>query len=424
MNILLANFRFFINSSGNSASSNMDDYWQVVVRQKETVLKTLKFTALIVTLAMLFGFTAALAGAIEVNGDIRYRTFMDNTDFNSDTDAYFWSEMRSRVNLSASNGDNLNFFMQMQDSRTIGNESSAIADNGMYSMHQAYFTYSPCAASSFMAGKFALGLHNERLVGKVGWSNVGRTFEGLVLNRTFDSFTATFLGTQLNETFNADMDHKLWGANFALDMFDVFGYWDFNENEDSDHSRMTVGIYRAHAWDAMDYEFMGAYQMGTYDADTDIAAMMFFAEFGFTLENGARVAALLDYTSGDDASTEECEAFDNLFYTGHKFRGAMDYFVGNNDEGLMDMAFKVSYPVTAAWGLSAAAHMFTYAEVAEGAEDALGNELDFAATYTDGAFKWTNGLSMFITGDADVPNDTSSTGDNSMWFYSQFTASF
>ena len=63
--------------------------------------------------------------------------------------------------------------------------------------------------------------------------------------------------------------------------------------------------------------------------------------------------------------------------------------------------------------------MFTLVEVAEDAEDALGNELDFAATYTDGAFKWTNGLSMFMTGDAFVDE-----ADNSMWFYSQFTAGF
>ncbi len=417
MNILLANFQFFINSFGNSAGSNMDDYWQVVVRQKETVLKTLKFTALIVTLAMLFGFTAAVAGAIEVNGEIRYRSFMDNTDFNSDTDAFFWSEMRSRVNLSASNGENLNFFMQMQDSRTIGDESGGLADNGMYSMHQAYFTYSPCAASSFKAGKFALGLHNQRLIGTVGWHNVGRTFEGFVYNRVFDAFTATFLGTQLNESYAADTDHKVLGLNFALSQFDVFGYWDFNENEDSDLSRMTVGVYRKHAWDAMDYEFMGAYQMGTTVADADIAAMMIFGEFGYTLANNARVAFLMDYTSGQDDS-EDFTAFDNLFYTGHKFRGAMDYFLDSNTEGLMDMAFKFSYPVNSAWGLSAAAHMFTYVEVAEGAEDALGNELDFAATYTDGSFNWTNGLSMFMAGDAmgDV--------DNSMWFYSQFTASF
>lgn len=382
-------------------------------------MKTLKFTALIVTLAMLFGFTAAIAGAIEVNGDIRYRTFMDNTDFNSDTDAVNWGEMRSRVNLSASNGDNLNFFMQMQDSRTLGDESGAIADNGLFSMHQAYFTYSPCAASSFMAGKFALGMHNERLIGKVGWSNVGRTFEGFVFNRTFGGMTATFLGTQLNESFDVDTDHNVWGANFALAQFDVFGYWDFNENEDSDWSRMTVGVYRSHEFGAMDYEFMGAYQMGSYDSVQDIAAMMVFAEFGYTLQNNARVAFLMDYTSGDDATTDEVEAFDNLFYTGHKFRGAMDYFVGSNTEGLMDMAFKFNYPVNDAWGVSAAAHMFSLVEVAEGADDVLGNELDFAATYTDGAFKWTNGLSMFMADDA-MGTDL----DNSMWFYSQFTASF
>jgi len=365
----------------------MDNYWQVVVRQKETVLKTLKFTALIVTLAMVVGATAAVAGAIEGEGDIRDRTFRENKDFNSDTDAFFWSEMRSRVNLSASNGDNLNFFMQMQDSRTIGDESSGLNDNGYYSMHQAYFNYSPCEASSTMAGKFALGLHNQRLVGTVGWHNVGRTFEGVVFNREFNSFTATFLGTQLNETYAGDMDHKLWGANFALTMFDVFGYWDFNENEDSDWSRMTVGIYRAHAWDAMDYNFMGAYQMGSYSSVEDIAAMMFFAEFGFTLENAARVAVLLDYTSGDDASTDECEAFDNLFYTGHKFRGAMDYFVGNVNEGLLDVAFKFNFPVNESWGIGAAAHMFKLNQVADGAEDAVGNELDFTATYTDGASK-------------------------------------
>ncbi len=418
MNILLAKFRFFINSSGNSAGSYMDDYWHVVVRQKEIVLKTLKFTALIVTLAMLFGFTAALAGAIEVNGDIRYRTFMDNRDFDSDTEAYNWSEMRSRVNLSASSGDNLNFFMQMQDSRTIGAESSVIADNGMYSMHQAYFTYSPCAAATLKLGKFEMNMHNQRLIGSVGWSQFGRTFEGFNYDRSFGSFDATFFGTQISETGIDAADDMFWGANFALDMFDVFGYWNFNEADNSDASMMTLGLYRTHTFGAMDYEFMGASQMGTTAADQDIAAMMVFGEFGYTLANNARVAFLMDYASGQDDSAD-VTAFNNMYYTGHKFRGAMDYFVGNVNEGLMDLAFKFNYPVNDAWGLSAAAHMFTLVEVAEDAEDALGNELDFTATYTDGAFKWTNGLSMFMAGDA-MGTDL----DNSMWFYSQFSASF
>jgi hypothetical protein len=31
---------------------------------------------------------------------------------------------------------------------------------------------------------------------------------------------------------------------------------------------------------------------------------------------------------------------------------------------------------------------------------------------------------MFMAGDADVPGYSSSTGDNSMWFFSQFSAGF
>ncbi|MBT7310869.1 alginate export family protein [bacterium] len=381
-------------------------------------MKTVKFTALIVVLAMLFGFTAALAGDIEVSGNMRYRSFMDDRDFSDATDASNYSELRTRINMSASNGDNLNFFMQMQDSRTIGNYEMDDMD-----MHQAYLTYSPCAAATLKLGKFEMNMHNQRLIGSVGWSQFGRTFEGFNYDRSFGSFDATFFGTQISETGIVAADDMFWGANFALDMFDVFGYWNFNEADNSDASMMTLGLYRTHTFGAMDYEFMGASQMGTTAADQDIAAMMVFGEFGYTLANNARVAFLMDYASGQDDSAD-VTAFNNMYYTGHKFRGAMDYFVYNDENldpgfGLMDMAFKFNYPVNDAWGLSAAAHMFTYVEVAEGAEDALGNELDFAATYTDGAFKWTNGLSMFMAGDA-MGTDL----DNSMWFYSQFSASF
>ncbi len=406
------------------------------------MVKTLSLLmAALLLIALAVPALAGDMGDVTVNGQVRWRSFIDDTDFNSDTDARHYSEMRTRIGLALQPQDNMSLFFQLQDSRVIGVDAgtSSLGFSNTVNLHQGYMVYKPCDKGALQVGRFEMNMHNQRLVGAVGWSNIGRTFEGLKFDRSFDSFMLSLFATQLSEHLDdydtaSGTDHYFAGFNGHFDSanFDLFVYYDDDEAND-DMSRFTFGLYTKRNFnDDVDFEFMGAYQVGTYDAvSVDIAAWMLYTELGYTLDNGFRFGFLADITSGTAADDTDYKTFDNLYYTGHKFRGAMDYFVGQPVFGLMDLAVRMSYPFNDSWSAKADAHLFsnvedrwattkTLGETGTLGEKAIGTEVDLALTYKDtGAFSWTNGFSFFTLSDDYAP-DT----DTSIWFYSMATMNF
>lgn len=69
----------------------------------------------------LFGFLFPCDGFGQenwkVSGQIRHRFEMDNKDFNSDTDANNFNLLRSRIGITFSTAENVEGFIQVQDSR-------------------------------------------------------------------------------------------------------------------------------------------------------------------------------------------------------------------------------------------------------------------------------------------------------------------
>jgi len=134
--------------------------------------------------------------------------------------------------------------------------------------------------------------------------------------------------------------------------------------------RWTVGTYTARSFGGnMDYIFNGAYQFGDYNdpPDTtscDIGAYMVAVEVGYTTdsESKLRFAGGIDLASGDDPDSDKYGAFNNLYYTGHKFRGAMDQFISSNSQGLMDIYGRVGFkPKPECW-MGADFHLFQTAQ--------------------------------------------------------------
>ena len=143
-------------------------------------------------------------------------------------------------------------------------------------------------------------------------------------------------------------------------------------------------------------------------AETDIGAYLVAVEGGFTFPGKAkaRAAVRLDLASGDDDMTDDkYKGFNNLYYTGHKFRGFMDYFLASSPLGLMDLALRLKMAPFAKWVFKADYHMFSAAQefsdgTASGTTKKIGNEIDLTAAYKDGKFGCVIGVSTFTADDA------------------------
>ena len=161
----------------------------------------------------------------------------------------------------------------------------------------------------------------------------------------------------------------------------------------------------------------------------DLSGMLIVAALSYTFDNplNPKIAAGIDMASGDDPETaEEMEGFNDLYYTGHKWRGHMDYFVDGMDEGLTDIFFKLSVMPMPGTYLALTFHNFAtgqdYASVVDGEKvTALGNELDIdLKMHLKQNLALSVGMGMFMGAEEWVGADK----DNGMWYYLGLTTKF
>ena len=411
-------------------------------------MKSLKMITLMMLLLMIAASAyaegcestcTADASSVSVSGQLRYRINTDGFDFDSDTPLNFFSEMRTRVNVKAKAGENAGVFFQAQDSRNIADFPGWDFSNQNMSMQQGYLWYAPCDKGWLKMGRMAVGLHNERLISKVDWDNTGRVFEGLMLGRklgdNLDLTAFAFQGDENYDQFYDDSfppvllsdpndpwgDAMVYGLNFNLpqQQVDLFGYM-VREQASGDYSLMTFGAFSKREFAAsLWYEAMFAMQTGSDDA-IDYSGMLFNAQVGKVFDSGMYLGVLVDYTTGDDATTaDKYEGFNNLFSNYHSFNGFMDLVAGGGNHGLMDLGLRAKYPLNDSWKFKGDFHMFSNVEDRADGETAIGNEIDLTAVYTDGAFNWTTGFSMFS-----VDEKYMAGADSQNWFYTMTSVDF
>jgi hypothetical protein len=426
--------------------------------EKETSVKLLK-TAILMAMMLMIAAPFAIAGAcssdckasccekteIEVFGSARYRLEVDGKSFAEDANMDWMQYMRSRLGVKAHRG-NSGMVFELQDSRILGEDPGTLSfSNGNWTgprndfgVRQAYMWHKPCEKGAIKLGRFGLNMHNQRLVGQVGWHNVGRTTEGLLYKRSLTD-NITFMGSALQvEELNADdaegdniTDQMFYIADvhFAEQGVNLFMYyWNHAGNEEATKlvgasKLMTFGAYSNREFGSnMFYDAMFAYQTGSNDAtDIDYSGMLLNAEIGMKMDSGTKLSVLVDYTTGDDTETaDEVETFNNLLYTGHKWNGYMDYFVGGLSTGLTDIALRVAHPINETMWLKADAHMFMSTEEYADGESNIGNEIDVTLVKKHGDMKIQGGVSFFMPTE-EYFGDGAESGT---WFYLQNTFGF
>ncbi|MFQ5606423.1 MAG: alginate export family protein [Candidatus Zixiibacteriota bacterium] len=442
-------------------------------------LKPDQFSVLPVTVAALAALMILVSPSpmkaetqTKVSGQVRYRFEAADRIFAPGLKESLFSLLRTRVAVDATVEDNTRLFIQFQDSRTIGgfdNESgapvSATLNNGRnVDIHQALIQVKSFFGEGWglMAGRFEFNLGNQRTFGAVGWDNVGRVMEGATLWYDTERFRITGWDFKAVENNDPQLGAGAGVDNTDFDIFglhstikeielELFGSYEYIALESPTAGenlldRFSLGGYISRSNESVDITANAVLQFGEQVVTgalapvQDISAFMLTAEVGYTIEGAGkgRVALGADVASGDDNPTDDkVNTFANLFYTGHKFRGYMDYFLASNREGLIDLMLRGKVDPTNGWTLGADIHYFSLAKDGfdrlGAATKSLGVEVDVTvATTRIKGMKFQSGLSLFFASETSalIPGSSFFTAatladpDPGAWAYMQWVANF
>lgn len=420
-----------------------------------------RVVALAAVAILLWGTMPAQAITPEIGGQLRARTESNlhrgfPPESADDNTLNVRSYLRTRVNINLPKDENTRIFVQLQDSRTYGEIdgiSGGLTNDMNLGVHQAYIDFEQWIWKRLKGrvGRQELSYGNERLIGPVGWNNVGRTFDAGKLSLAFEKVTLEAVVSTLREmdssdgTFGSNRDQTL--ALFAVLLpesnveFLLIGETDGEVSSWDPDKRLldrgTLAAYSARSFgNGFDYIANLALQGGTVNDsawERDIAAFLVTAEFGYTFQGAGkgRVALGIDYASGDDGKdSTKIKTFNNLYYTGHKFRGYMDNFLApgglsaTSGRGLMDAMVRGAVNFHPAWRVGMDVHLFQtaadYASLVDGSDTkAIGSEIDAwvrAKEYR--GVSWEYGASLF-----NWSEDYVGTGreQSQFWMYSQLT---
>lgn len=392
--------------------------------------------------------------AIEIDGQVRVRTEVDGKSFHPDDGTQQFTDLRTRVGLKAGLKGNGHAYVQVQDSRRFGgvNQSGALTSGSLaggsnVDVHQAYVHLDKFFADGWglRAGRFEVNLGNQRVFGGVGWHNVGRSWEGIHTFYTLEKARLDGMWLKAaernNPEENRDFDAMAVQASFPEPGVEAFVVFENEANEvpngASGFTRISLGGHAKRQYDRLDAETNLVFQMGSQDfnstkgdvtttTDADISAFLLTLEVGTKVGETGRVAAGIDYASGDDEADDKIKTYNNLYYTGHKFRGAMDYFLGSNTAGLMDLMLRGSVVPADGWKLLGDFHFFQtaaeYVDFDDNKTTDVGMELDLAASTS----KVTGatvvlGTSVFLPTEAFAGMEDPDPG---YWLFAMVTAGF
>ncbi len=378
---------------------------------------------------------AAAAQEVELGGQVRPRIEVRNPVAGA-TEAF--TSMRTRAQLRARLAPDVRAFVQLQDVRLWGEETSSLGDfsaDGL-DLHQGWVELGDRTGAFRAAriGRQEVALGGERLVGAVGWTPQARAFDGLRVTTGGQTVRLELLAFQTAEGAAASVqeDGELAGAYGVWTVsegrtLDLYGLFDRREAE-VDTREATFGARYAASEGAWSYRVESSVQTGTRSGN-DVAAWMAGVRAGRTFAAGrARLTLWYDYLSGDDDPGDgETGVFNTLYATNHKFYGFSDLFldipVHTGGRGLRDAAVKLAVTPRDGVRIGADLHSFRVAASGGGVDPRLGEELDLtlAWDYAPGV-TLQGGVSYVLQGDGLA--DLERLGEDMVFSYLMLSAVF
>jgi hypothetical protein len=409
-----------------------------------------QLSTLLLPVVLLTAASGAVAqeASTRLLGEVRVRGEAERPATTDTTDAF--TLLRSRLALEATLSPRAVILLQVQDSRAFGEEASTLDGSAnQLDMHQAWLQYRADIgrhALSTRAGRQEVVLGNERLLGAVGWSNVGRSFDGarLAFQPAGGRWRAHGLAATIRERgprFGGEPDigdHIFLGAWLESGPADIFALHDreaaFRAFTGVD--RTTVGAHvRLPEGRSVDASLEGSFQFGNQVRaaagdlfSQDIRAWMAGARVGYQsgVRQVPRVGAGLDVLSGDvDPTDGTYRAFNTLYATNHRFYGFMDLFLDpaarTQDRGLINGILSARVGLPADLALDIDAHGFwLHREFVGTGDRMLGWEVDFTLPVSPGPGQQVHlGYSLFRSGDAAPLVGLGAADRTSHWGYIQ-----
>jgi hypothetical protein len=386
-------------------------------------MRTLNVLIIVILLTAL---SYSQTGNFNITGHLQLRSELDGRDFSHDTHPLTFTSLRTRLGAEKSFG-NLNFFVQIQDSRVFGEEPSTLSSISNVDLHQGYVVLTDIfnLPLSLQAGRFEMVYGTERFFGAVGWHYIGRSWDGARIRiksgLNLDLFALTkaesqrYIGNATPAVYPypaanvpSTSIYGFWASFNAGtgSQVDPFLYYEINrvrfQGEDPVLSMYTAGLnyfYRRQNFSAI---FEGAYQFGESN-NTGIDAYLLSLQLMHT-QSSFRIGAGADILSGNRPEDNRLRTFDPAYGTNHKFYGFMDYFinipVNTRSLGLHDFYLTAGFtPSDSKFSGNIWVHVLTSNQkLVE--EYMFGQEIDLTLTYS--FVKGTNltwGGSIFLPGD-------------------------
>ena len=354
-------------------------------------------------------------------GQIQLRSEVDGRDFSNETHPLTFTSLRTRFGVEKSFEDRLLLYIQLQDSRVFGSETSTLSNSKNVDLHQGYLTLNKLFDWDWtiQGGRFEVSYGTQRFFGSVGWNFIGRSFDGVRFGIAPDNFdvdlfaltvreSVTYIGNAIparypypQEPTPSSSIYGFWKKTKFDDniKLQLFGYWEINRYKTGGDTCIlnmpTLGGSYWGNFGGISTIVEAAYQFGEFigkDISAYLVSVSAYYNVGITKVGIG--ADILSGTNPDDAATK-MNTFQATYGTNHKFYGYMDYFINiplnTMNLGLNDFYFTSEFiPEDSKWNFGANIHQFMSNKSTDitlpgnssaTSENAFGQEVDLTVKY-------------------------------------------
>ena len=329
--------------------------------------------------------------------------------------------------MTATADDKTTIFFQPSFDKTWGTPSGSLTDTAG-SVHQANINHNFSDNYSLKLGRQELAYGDHLIIGNVGWSNVGRSFDAAVFTAKAGPADIDVISAKIVD--NTDVAPANGDENF-YGVYAKMGFGDYAKNLDVYHliySNASVsptdeasasGVRLKSDFNKIDYrvEFISEKFTSSSESLMDL-------EVGYKVHEERNIRVAAEYFSAS-------KGYEQFYPTGHKWLGTADLFSRKNLNGIRA---GVSGNVTEKINASLDYHMFSRTDDAtdvynfsgaayggSGSEKAVASEIDLSLS-----MNLSDGYKLAVGGSTFTPGDYMKTvGSESGTFgYFELTASY